>query len=120
MVTMPALRLRHRLATVAVAVTVTVAAGCASAPPARDVEEATPEITTQLQELVRVVGTVTAGPESGCLLLDTGVTRYQLVGDAAAALVPGREMTVTGLTDPNTPGCGESTPLTVSEAVPAD
>lgn len=119
-VTLPALRLRRRFVTAAVAVTATVTVGCAGDPPAQSVEETTPEVTTEPQELVRIAGTVTAGPEPGCLLLDTGVTRYQLLGDVGAALEPGQEMTVTGLADPNTPGCGESTPLTVSEAVPAD
>ncbi|WP_133901013.1 hypothetical protein [Actinophytocola oryzae] len=77
--------------------------------------------TTARQELTRVTGTITSSDVPGCLLLDAQIRQYQLVGDRAAGLQPGTRMTVTGLADPNTPGaCGNSIPLTVDEAVPAE
>jgi hypothetical protein len=117
-------RSRNRFVSVAVVVTATVAVGCAGAPrPDDGVEQSAqvvPEVTTQPPELIRSAGTVVSGPEPGCLLLDTGMRTYHLLGEAAADLAPGQEVTVTGMNDPNVTSCGDSTPLTITEVVPTE
>lgn len=123
MVKEPSFRLRYRFASVVMAATVT--AGCASGRPAEDTrqpEQSTPASATDLpRELIRTAGTVVTGAEPGCLLLDNGLRRYHLVGGAEAGLEPGQEVTVTGLTDPNTTStCEQSTPLTIDKVEPAE
>ncbi|MGC7102537.1 hypothetical protein ACPZ19_48375 [Amycolatopsis lurida] len=69
---------------------------------------------------VRVTGTVEAGVEPGCLLLETGTTRYLLIGGDRSRLEPGQRMTITGSTQPGAPTtCMEGIPLTVDEISPA-
>lgn len=108
-----------RVAPVVMAIAVT--AGCADSPSA-DPTPSEPNTTTGVPlEFVRVTGTVVSGTEPGCLLLDTAVRRYQLVGGGDTPLAPGQQVTVTGLADPNTTSsCEQTIPLTVSDVDPAD
>ncbi|WP_236808716.1 hypothetical protein [Amycolatopsis albispora] len=67
-----------------------------------------------------MTGTVEAGVEPGCLLLETGTTRYLLIGGDRSQLQPQRRMTITGSTHPGAPTtCMEGVPLTVEEISPA-
>jgi hypothetical protein len=118
-------QLRHRFASLVVVAAAAVTTACADGPPvpdARQSEQSTPTTATKVPlEVVLVMGTVMAGAEPGCLLLDTGVRRYHLVGGAEAALEPGQEVTITGTADPNTTStCEQTTPLTVEKIDPAD
>jgi hypothetical protein len=75
-------------------------------------------------ELVRVSGTVVEGGEPGCLLLDTGFTRYILIGGDQAALASSEEseeqITVTGHAHSATPTpCTGGVPLEIDSATPA-
>lgn len=75
-------------------------------------------------ELVRVTGSVVSGEEPGCLLLDTGFTRYVLVGGDQAALELSEEneeqITVTGQAHTPTPtACTEGIPLEIEKVTPA-
>jgi hypothetical protein len=107
-----------------VVVAIAVTAGCADSPPAdptlSEPNTPTTSATGAPLEFVRVTGTVVSGAEPGCLLLDTAIRRYQLVGGGDTALSPGQQVTVTGLVDPNTISCEQTIPLTVSEVDPAD
>ena len=75
-------------------------------------------------ELVRVAGTVVAGIEPGCLLLDTGFTKYVLIGGDQAALALSEEneeeITVTGQANsPKQTPCTGGTPLEIQQVIPA-
>lgn len=121
------LRLRHGFVLPVVAVMTTVVAGCSGYTPAeeqRDTEQSTssPPATTYATppEVVRATGTVVEGTQPGCLLLESVVKRYQLLGDKAAGLDAGQEVQVTGMVDPTIPStCPNSIALTVSDVVPA-
>jgi hypothetical protein len=97
-----------------------ITAGCADGPRLSEQNTPATSATQAPLELVRVAGTVVSGAEPGCLLLDTEVRRYHLVGGDVTALEPGQKVMVTGLADPNTTSsCEQTTPLTVSEVDPA-
>jgi hypothetical protein len=53
-------------------------------------------------DVVTVTGSVVAGVEPSCLLLDTGVTRYLLSGADSPLLEPGSRLTVWGIAHPGT------------------
>jgi hypothetical protein len=67
---------------------------------------------------VRVVGTVTAGVESGCLLLASGGTVYQLLGSVAAAVGDRVEVVGSVRRDVLTT-CQQGIPLRVMHITPA-
>ena len=74
--------------------------------------------------LVRVTGTVVAGVEPGCLLLDTGFTTYVLLGGDQAAVKEAEEneeqVTVTGQAHTPTPTtCTGGIPLAIERFTPA-
>jgi hypothetical protein len=70
---------------------------------------------------VTLVGTVMAGVEPNCLLLDAeGGQRYLLVGGDRAGLRPGSRVAVTGRVDRGLLStCQQGEPLVVSAVVPA-
>jgi hypothetical protein len=70
---------------------------------------------------VTLVGTVTAGVEPDCLLLDAeNGGRYLLVGGERAELRPGRRVAVTGRVDRNLLStCQQGEPLVVASIEPA-
>jgi hypothetical protein len=70
---------------------------------------------------VTVTGTVTAGVESGCLLLDAGPGGpYLLVGGDRSELSPGRRVAVTGRVDRSLLStCQQGEPLVVTSIEPA-
>lgn len=75
-------------------------------------------------ELVRVTGTVVDGTQPDCLVLDTGFSRYVLVGgdraDLAQAAENQEEITVTGQAHtPARTSCSGGIPLAVEKVVPA-
>lgn len=124
------MKLKRTISALAVA-GVVLATGCGGGPsPGVDVPtspESAPEVTTSPtgppapeNEVVRTTGTVVAGVEPGCLVLEVGETRYLLLGGNEDRLQPGREVTVTGVADPGTPTtCMEGIPLRVTEIEPA-
>ena len=66
-----------------------------------------------------LTGTVEAGVEPGCLLLEASGVLHQLVG-ATQALAPGQRVTVQGRPDPTLlTTCQQGTPFVVSSAAPA-
>lgn len=84
-------------------------------PPVTDVEPPIPGPTdgTGLPEVVTVTGTVQAGVESGCLLLDG----LLLIGGSPEVLQPGNQVTVTGRLDPGmVTFCQQGIPLIVTSA----
>jgi hypothetical protein len=70
---------------------------------------------------VTVTGTVTAGVEPGCLLLDAGAGGpYLLVGGDRSELSPGRRVAVTGRVDHSLLStCQQGEPLVVTSIGPA-
>jgi hypothetical protein len=57
---------------------------------------------------------VSTGVEPGCVLLDTGSTRYLLLGADPAIAVAGAQVEVTGRPDPGgMTTCQQGTPFTV-------
>ena len=61
-------------------------------------------------------GTVSAGVESGCLLLDTGSEQYLLLGADPAIAVAGAEVEVTGRAEPGAmTTCQQGTPFEVQQ-----
>lgn len=65
-----------------------------------------------------VSGKVVAGVEPGCLLLDTGNSRYLITGSESPLLVPGRRVTVHGTAHPGVPTtCMEGIPLEGTKVV---
>jgi hypothetical protein len=70
---------------------------------------------------VTVTGTVTAGVEPGCLLLDAGAGGpYLLVGGDRSELSPGRRVAVTGRVDRSLLStCQQGEPLVVASIEPA-
>lgn len=99
--------------------------GCADGRQADAPSPSTPDYpvitnTREPLELVHATGTVVAGTQPGCLLLETDVKRYHLAGDRAAELEPGQKVMVTGLFDPNLLStCDAAAPLTIDEISPA-
>ena len=81
--------------------------------------------TEPATELVRVTGTVVAGEQPGCVLLDTGFTVYALLGGDQAAIedaVANEEaVTVTGQANAASPAttCTEGIPLAIQKFTPA-
>lgn len=68
------------------------------------------------QEAV-LTGTVRAGVEAGCMVLDTETAQYLLLGGDRNVLQPGRKVTVRGVPDRDVASfCQEGIPLTVVEA----
>lgn len=66
------------------------------------------------------MGTVQAGVEPGCLVLDTGEQSYLLVGGDQATLRAGERVVVRGLPKPDLmTTCQQGTPLEVQEVRPA-
>lgn len=64
-----------------------------------------PSRPTDVFEKVRVVGTVTVGPD-GCIeVQDANGVRWSLLGPEAAGLTTGRQVQVTGRSRPETPDC---------------
>jgi hypothetical protein len=62
-----------------------------------------------------VTGKVVEGVEAGCLLLETPGTLYLLVGGDRAALVVGKQVTVTGSPQPGLMStCQQGTPFQVT------
>lgn len=69
-----------------------------------------------LEPGVTVRGTVTAGVEAGCLILDTGTAQYLLLGADPAIAVAGAEVEVTGRTEPGgMTTCQQGTPFHVQK-----
>jgi hypothetical protein len=70
---------------------------------------------------VTLVGTVTAGVEPNCLLLDAeNGGRYLLIGGERASLRPGRRVAVTGRVDRDLLStCQQGEPLVVASIEPA-
>jgi hypothetical protein len=70
---------------------------------------------------VTVTGTVTAGVEPGCLLMDAGAGGpYLLVGGDRSELSPGRRVAVTGRVDHSLLStCQQGEPLVVTSIEPA-
>ena len=114
------------------AVTVALAAGCASGAPTDGTAEDTPTrndavstgVARPATMLVRVTGTVVAGDQPGCLLLDTGFTTYVLLGGDQAAVQEAEEteeeVTVTGQAHTPTPTkCTGGIPLAIEQFAPA-
>lgn len=65
---------------------------------------------------ITVRGTVTAGVEAGCLILDTGTTQYLLLGADPAIAVAGAEVEVTGKAEPGAmTTCQQGTPFQVTK-----
>lgn len=66
-----------------------------------------------------LTGTVSAGVESGCLLLDSGGVTYQLHGAAVADLKPGDKVRVEGQVDPDAVSfCQQGTAFNVTKVHP--
>jgi hypothetical protein len=64
-----------------------------------------------------LTGTVRAGVEAGCMVLDTETAQYLLLGGDRNVLQPGRKVTVRGVPDRDVASfCQEGIPLTVVEA----
>lgn len=64
-----------------------------------------------------LTGTVRAGVEAGCMILDTETAQYLLLGGDRNVLQPGRKVTVRGVPDRDVASfCQEGIPLTVVEA----
>lgn len=115
-------------AIVATVVAAVALAGCAGAPAGGTASTRTtqddPASATAVPELVRVTGTVVSGVQDGCLLLDTGFSRYVLLGGDQAQLTQAAEnedeITVTGQANsPASSSCTGGTPLAVDKVVPA-
>lgn len=109
-----------------------LSAGCASGAGSGGGAESTPTrndaLTTGPAQpatmLVRVTGTVVDGAEPGCLLLDTGFTKYVLLGGDKAAIEDAQEneeeVTVTGQAHTPTPTtCTGGIPLAIEQFTPA-
>jgi copper(I)-binding protein len=65
-------------------------------------------------DAVTVSGAMVAGVEPGCLLLDTGTTRYLLTGSESPLLESGGRLTVSGTVHPDMPTtCMEGIPFRV-------
>ena len=77
--------------------------------------------TEPTRPAVTVTGTVTAGVEPGCLLLeDRAGGRFLLVGGERAELTPGRRVAVTGRVDRGLLStCQQGEPLVVASIAPA-
>ena len=116
-------------AIVATVVAAVALAGCAGTPvgggaaPTRTTQD-DPAPVTAVPELVRVTGTVVSGAQDGCLLLDTGFSRYVLLGGDQAQLTQAAEnedeITVTGQSNsPASSSCTGGIPLAVDKVVPA-
>ncbi|MDT7787303.1 MAG: hypothetical protein QOF58_5722 [Pseudonocardiales bacterium] len=73
---------------------------------------------TRAPGVMTVRGTVSAGVESGCLVLNTGTTQYLLLGADTAIAVAGAEIEVSGKPDPGAmTTCQQGTPFQVEETV---
>lgn len=113
-------QVRRQLCFFAAVAAATLLTGCGGQSNGDQAPRSTPDAATLApMELIRSEGTVVNGEEPGCLLLDTGVRRYHLVGGAEATLEVGQKVTVTGLADPNTTStCEQATPLTIDKIEP--
>lgn len=66
--------------------------------------------------VMTVRGTVSAGVEAKCLVLNTGTTQYLLLGADPAIAVAGAEIEVSGKPDPGAmTTCQQGTPFQVEE-----
>lgn len=71
-----------------------------------------------LEPGVTVRGTVSAGVEAGCLILDTGTAQYLLLGADPAIAVAGAEIEVTGRAEPGAmTTCQQGTPFQVQKTL---
>jgi hypothetical protein len=71
---------------------------------------------TRAPGVTTVRGTVSAGVEAGCLLLNTGSTQYLLLGADTSIAVNGAEIEVSGKADPGAmTTCQQGTPFQVEE-----
>lgn len=125
---MRSFRMVHAAASLVLAL---VVAGCAGSraggnPPTTTTADSVVETgaAQPAAELVRMTGAVVSGTEPGCFLLDTGFTRYVLIGGDQAELMLAVEteeqVTVTGQAYSRTPTtCTGGTPLEIQEIVPA-
>ena len=69
-----------------------------------------------LEPGITVRGTVSAGVEPGCLILDTGTAQYLLLGADPAIAVAGAVIEVTGKAEPGAmTTCQQGTPFTVTK-----
>ncbi|NKE60005.1 hypothetical protein FXN61_25685 [Lentzea sp. PSKA42] len=69
-----------------------------------------------LEPGITVRGTVSAGVEAGCLILDTGTAQYLLLGADTAIAVAGAEVEVTGKAEPGAmTTCQQGTPFHVEK-----
>lgn len=65
-----------------------------------------------------VRGTVSAGVEAGCLILDTGTTQYLLLGADPTIAVAGAQIEVTGRAEPGgMTTCQQGTPFHVEKTL---
>ncbi|MGW6934225.1 hypothetical protein ACWGE0_29495 [Lentzea sp. NPDC054927] len=71
-----------------------------------------------LEPGMTVRGTVSAGVESGCLVLNTGTAQYLLLGADPAIAVAGAEIEVTGRAEPGAmTTCQQGTPFQVTKTL---
>ncbi|MDX8030105.1 hypothetical protein SK803_07770 [Lentzea sp. BCCO 10_0856] len=71
-----------------------------------------------LEPGMTVRGTVSAGVELGCLVLNTGTAQYLLLGADPAIAVAGAEIEVTGRAEPGAmTTCQQGTPFTVQKTL---
>lgn len=124
MITHAAASFRYGLAILLATVLAAAVVGCGENPPAVEVppSEVSPSRTESPppeDDAVQVTGTVVAGVEPGCLLLETDTERYLLVGERGNRLEPDEHVTVTGIANPGAPTtCMEGIPLTVTAVHP--
>ncbi|GAB1511390.1 hypothetical protein [Actinophytocola sp. KF-1] len=117
---------RHSVLVLSAAVLVLTGA-CGESPPSLDTTQTQPPAggTTSAPptaggEPVRLTGTVDAGAEANCLVLDTGDAQYVLLGGDRDQLAPRRRVVVTGVLEPDTAtSCMAGIPLRVDEVAPA-
>jgi hypothetical protein len=84
--------------------------------PAPPTPSLTATMTRASEPGITVRGTVSAGTEAGCLVLDTGTAQYLLLGADPAIAVAGAEVEVTGRAEPGAmTTCQQGTPFHVQK-----
>ncbi|MCK2239194.1 MULTISPECIES: hypothetical protein [unclassified Crossiella] len=87
-----------------------------SGPPASSVSP-TPTPPTSVPGQLTLQGKVSAGVESGCLVMESGGKQYLLVGGDPAVVKPGAEVEVRGVLKPELASfCQQGEPLEISSA----